>query len=242
VTSIERAKQFLAGKAKTTALIILPLAAAAVQAHAGTITFSYSPGAGSFISSGLGSTITSFINGVPFPTGISLNGSGSFLMTVGGVGGGGSTCADLCAGPAAFDSGAGVFPVDSIPVTYDFSVQDSNNDPLAWEVRVCMFTSGGGSACNSGAGVTPTKQTVTGGFNISGLLGKTLQFWSADLDVNFAANSTFSANDTVDINVPADTSIDIGPLGLPAPEPGTGWLMAGAAALLAGFRKRLRRR
>jgi len=248
MTSIERAKAFLSDKVKKTALIILPLAAATVNAHAGSITtptFSFNPDTSQFNCSGLCTASPSTINATPFVTGISVYGDTTFTVSSGGVGTG-QDCGDICAGFYASGSGAGVFPVDTLPVTYDFTVQDSNRDPMVWDVSACIETtttfvcdsaSGGiAGGSGSGGGAVP----VDGAFNISGLDGQTLTGWSANLTLDFASGFGYSANDTVTVSVPPDASVDLGPLN-EVPEPATGWMLAAAGGVWALLRKRVRR-
>jgi hypothetical protein len=240
VTSLERARAFLSSKAKKTALIILPLAAAAVQAHAGTITFNFASGAGSFSTSGgVVTPASSGLFATLFPTGISLYGDAVFTVTSSGGVGGGGPCTDACAGFFTFNTGSGTFPVDSLPVTYDFTLQASNGDPLNWNLNTCILTTG--FTCNSASGVTPSGGGVTpiiGNFNVSGLSGQVLQDWYVDLQVDFASNATFNTGDTITLGIPQGSSIDLGPLNQ-TPEPGTGWLLASAGVAFACFRRKL---
>src|ERR1700743_3361671 len=119
MTSTERAKSFLGKRLKQTALLILPLAAAAVQARA-DVTFSLT--SGFFIASGSAtpSVITPFSstplnNGV---NGISLSGDALFTAEPGSGGGSGNGglagCGAVCAGFFAFGGVDGTFNSDSL--------------------------------------------------------------------------------------------------------------------------------
>lgn len=248
MTSIERAKAFLNDKVKKTALVILPLAAATIHAHAGTITnptFSYDPISSSFNASGGATPSTTTLNGTPFVTGISLDGGLSgitFTMVSGGVATG-DACGNACAGFFASGSGAGVFPNDTLPVTYDFTLQASNGDPLVWTVGACISTTSG-EGCNSASGGIDSGGAATpvdGSFNISGLDGQTMTGWSAYLDADFASGWGYSSNDTITITVLPDSSVDLGPVNS-VPEPATGWMLVSAGGVFALMRRRFRRR
>jgi hypothetical protein len=239
----ERAKTFIRDRVKTTALLILPLAAAAVQAHAGSInpgpTFAFT--SGDFAGSDSASSTNSSLNWTIFTNGISLYGSTTFDLLTGGTGSG-ATCGDICAGMSASGGGFGSFTSDSYPINFDFTLQDSNNDPLHWELDACINDS-----CHSDSGTTgpaDSTQTIESSFNITGVNGILLNSWSASLTVDFGAGSEYSAKDTIELDIPSGSSIDFGapPVGPPVPEPGTGWMLATAGAALACFRRRLWRR
>jgi len=238
MTSIERAKAFLSDKVKKTALVILPLAAATLSAHAGTITPTFSLDSGSsFNASGAAIPSSSSVGAFTFPGGISLFGSSIFTVTSSGFGTG-SSCGNICTGFYAFGSGAGVFPSDTLPVTYDFNATASNEDLMVWDVYACIESTNGES-CNDVGGVTSGGE-VTGSFDISGLNGATLQSWFAGLQVDFASGWGYTSNDTITVDVPGVTSVDLGPASVP--EPATGWMLATAGGVWALLRRRYRRR
>jgi hypothetical protein len=236
----ERAIAFVRHKVKTTALVILPLAAAAVQAHAGSInpgpTFAFTNG--DFGASEIASSTTSSLSWTIFTNGISLYGGTTFDVLSGGTGSG-ATCGDICAGMSASGGGFGSFTSDSYPINFDFTLQDSNNDPLHWEVDACINDN-----CHSDSGTTgpaDSTQAIDSSFNITGVNGILLNSWSASLTVDFGAGYGYSANDTISLDIPPDSSVDFGaaPAGPPVPEPGTGWMLATAGAALGCFRRRI---
>jgi len=231
MTSTDRAKAFISNKLKRTALIILPLAAAAVQAHAGVI-FTLGSGGNPLQASGNATTSvttpfssTQILNGV---NGISLFGAATYTVNFSG-GNSGGTCQSVCAGFFAFGGGlgSGSFASDTLLTNYDFTVSDSNGDALNWSLDVQV----NGSE-NSTSGTAASGDEVTGGLTLSGLNGQTLESWSAELNVDFAGG--FNGGDTITVNIPGGASVDIGALSS-APEPGTGALMAIAGAALAGL-------
>jgi hypothetical protein len=231
MTSTDRAKAFISSKLKRTALIILPLAAAAVQAHAGVI-FSFS--GSTFSASGNATTPTAFLSGAQILNGVNgISLSGNTVFTTTSAGSGGSfACAGICAGYNTFGGGSGTFDFDTILVQYDFILSDSNGSPLNWSLGV------GINGINNSVGGTTLAggDEETGSFTISGLQGATLSSWNSFLQIDFVNN--YNSGDTITLNIPAGASVDIGAA---IPEPGTGSLMAIAGAALAGVAAMRRR-
>lgn len=229
MTSTERARAFIGNKLKRTALIILPLAAAAVQAHAGVI---FTLGSGSNPMQASGNTTTSvttpfsstpILNGVD---GISLFGAANYTVNFSGSGSNGiGSCQNVCGGFFTFGGGSGSFASDTLLTNYDFILSDSNGDPLVWFLSVQVNGSSG-----SANGTVASGTEVTNSLTLSGLNGQTLESWNASLQVDFGAG--FSSGDTLTVTIPGGASVDIGAV---TPEPGTGSLMAMAGAALAGF-------
>jgi hypothetical protein len=236
MTSTERAKAFISNKLKRTALIILPLAAAAVQAHAGVI-FTLNSGGNPMSASGSASTVTTtpfsssqILNGV---NGISLFGASTYTVSFSGLGASGSTCANVCGGFFVNGGGSGTFDSDTLLTNYDFILSDSNGAALQWSLQVDV---NGSTASTSGGAASGDE--ITGGITMSGLNGQTLDSWDAFLRVDFLGG--FNSGDTLTVNIPGGASVDIG--ASTTPEPGTGALMALAGAALAGvaaIRRRL---
>lgn len=237
MTSTERAKAFISNKLKRSALIILPLAAAAVQAHAG-VFFTLGSGGNPMLASGSATTVTTtpfsssqILNGV---NGISLFGASTYTIGISGSGISGSTCSNVCGGFFVAGGGTGSFDSDTLLTNYDFILSDSNGSAINWSLDIVV---NGSEAFTSG--VANNGDEVTGGITMSGLNGQGLENWSADLQVDFLGG--FNSGDTLTVNVPGGASVDIGALST-TPEPGTGALMALAGAALAGvaaIRRRL---
>jgi hypothetical protein len=230
MTSTERAKAFISNKLKRTALIILPLAAAAVQAHAGVI-FTLGSGSNPMQASGNATTnvttpfsSSQILDGV---NGISLFGAATYTANSSGLGSSGGSCANICGGFFTFGGGSGSFASDTLVTNYDFTVSDSNGNPLQWFLEVFIND----SFSNSTSGSAANGSEVTGSLNITGLNGVALTSWDAELEVDFGGAS-FAQGDTLTVTIPGGASVDIGAA---TPEPGTGSLMAIAAAALAGF-------
>jgi hypothetical protein len=231
MTSTERARAFISNKLKRTALIILPLAAAAVQAHAGVI-FTLGSGNGSMSASGNAATnvttpfsSTQILNGV---NGISLFGAATYTVNLSGGGTGapsGSFCQNVCGGFDAFGGGSGNFDADTLLTNYDFILSDNNGEAIQWSLFVQVNGSQG-----QANGIVTSGTEVINSLTLTGLSGQALESWTAELEVDFQGG-TFNPGDTLTVNIPGGASVDIGAV----PEPGTGALMAIAGAALAGF-------
>jgi hypothetical protein len=237
MSTSDRAKAFISNKLKRTALIILPLAAAAVQCHA---SVSFSLGSGFLNASGSALTVVnSAFSGVPIPNGvngIALAGGATFIASGSGTGAGGAAgCINLCAGFSADGSVSGSFDSDSLLVSYLFNLSASNSDSLDWFLFVFI---GGETA--SANGTTASGGQVDDSFTFTGLNGLSLPAgWNVELEVNF--HDDYNSGDSITVDVPAGTTVDIGAVSA-TPEPGTAGLLAIAGAALIGLRKRLLRR
>ncbi len=244
MSTSERAKAFVSNKLKRTALIILPLAAAAVHCQAG-VTFSLDNGS-SLNASGQGHATTqvnSALTGVPISNGvngISLFGGATYTATASGLGSDGTDpCHNICAGFTAFGNLTGTFDSDSLLVNFLFNVADSNNDSLHWALIVETdeprdFISNTATGTTAAGG-----DQVSGSFLLTGLQGHTPNSWFAELEVDFQHN--FANGATITIDIPQASTVDIGATS-GVPEPGTGWLLASAGVGAFGLRKRLFRR
>jgi hypothetical protein len=240
LNSLDRAKAFLKGKVARTALTILPLAAAAIQAHAGVILL----GSGGFNLSGSGFSLSpggassqalpaaGGITGIKFwgPSGgitITATSSGSNMCT---------SCYGLTAG-FGVDPNNKVFTSDSLLTHFDFTVTDSNNLPIAWQVLTNLNTSGGFFS-NSLAGQTlPGGNSVNTSFLITGLTGQTLNSWNLSLDVAFVGS--YNSGSSITLTIPSN-SVDVGGVS-GAPEPATWSLLVAGGGLLALFRRKYSR-
>jgi hypothetical protein len=241
MSTSDRAKAFVSNKLKRTALIILPLAAAAFHCQAGAI-FSLNNGS-SLNASGQGHATTqvnSPFTGVQISNGvngISLFGGATYTATASGLGTDGTDlCHNICAGFTAFGDLTGNFNSDSILVNFLFNVADSNNDSLHWALTVEVdaprdFASNTATGIIAGGG-----GQVSGSFLVTGLQGLTPNSWFAELQVDFEHN--FANGATVTIDIPQGSTVDIGATS-GVPEPGTGWLLASAGVAVFGLRKRL---
>jgi hypothetical protein len=246
MSTSDRAKAFISNKLKRTALIILPLAAAAVHCQGGVI-FSLD-NSSTLNASGQGHATThvnSPLTGVPISNGvngISLFGGATYTATASGLGTDGTDpCHNICAGFTAFGNVTGTFDSDSILVNFLFNVTDSNNDSLHWALDVNIDQSGTPDrAEHIATGVTAASGgQVSGSFLLTGLQGHTPSTWFAELEVDF--QHSFANGATVTIDIPQGSSVDIGATS-GVPEPGTGWLLASAGVTVFGLRKRLLRR
>lgn len=134
-----------------------------------------------------------------------------------------------------------IFTAPSVFTNFDFTLSDSNTDPIAWTVLTCIFASPTASGCSQASGTTGA-----GGGAVSGsvpsnaqsgfdLTGETFIGWESTLTVSFVGS--WSAGDTLILTVP-QTSIDLTGASS-TPEPTTAALAAaGAALLLTLFRFR----
>jgi hypothetical protein len=215
---IDKAKKLMLQTARTTALVIVPLAAA-VSAHANTIVpalptggFACSPNC-----SGGDSTITN-PNGL---TGVSFYGTADFYTSGGSFGFGFSA-----GGPFA-----GTLP-SPMPVSWDFELTSDPSVTIgSWSLTFTLSGFAAGSVTETGSGggtfigsdsfaVSPTVVT-------SGSLTET---------VTLSTNT--SGNGSVYLSVPPGTSFDFNSVS--TPEPGSAGLMAAGLALLAGWARKRR--
>src|SRR5579883_3499421 len=237
MTGLEKAKQFLKEKVGRTALVVLPLAVATVQAHAGVIVL----GSGSFNASGFGASVS---NPTPSNQSIPDNGSGvtglkfygdvtftaysgsSFAYISGHVTPG--SCVYICGGLTAngtFDPSS--YPNDVLVFNYKFSVSDNNGDTIYWSFNADAFGSSFTSQTNSGS--VASNSTVSGSIALGGLSGANITGWSTNREIDFG--SDYSAGDSLTLSIPQNSVDILGQAG--TPEPSTfGLLGIGSAALL----------
>jgi hypothetical protein len=239
MSKLERAKAFVANNLKRSALIIVPLAAVAIQCQA-SVTFSMD--GGSILASGGGvSTVVNnklagvqLLNGV---NGISLSGKGTFTASGSGLGNSGSfSCGAMCATFFAFGSVSGSFDSDSLLITYLINLSDNNNIPIDWSLDVVVAGKGTKVTGTTAAG----GETLDASFLVTDLSEASLPSgWEATFLADFRNN--FNGGDSIVVDVPSGTTVDIGAVSA-TPEPGTAGLLAIAGAALVGLRKRLLRR
>ncbi len=234
MTTSDRARAFLASKIKRTALVILPLAAAAVQCHA-TVTFGSSTG--SFNASGGSATpkpTVSVNTPYSFATvssgvdGMTVAGGATFTANAAGLGDSGhNACGVICGELAAAGSGSGIFDSDTLEVDYDFTLHSSTGNTLDWYLLVDV-----GGQQNTASSVSGDGQEVKGSFFLTGMQGVAASFnWNVDLFTDLF-NDVKSGN-SITLDIPVLTSIDIGAQVPPTtPEPGTWWLVSGAIGAL----------
>ncbi len=237
MTSTERAKAFLRRKLKQTALIILPLAAAAVSAHA-SVTFSVTNG--NMQSSGVSATTASGSTFTASPinngfNGLSIFGSATYIANTSGLGNQGvAECGSICGGFFADGTVDGTFDTDSTFVTFLFTPTASNGDSIDWDLLVNI-----GDASNSASGTVASGVTVNSNFLLTGLTANSLPTgWSAQLTVDF--HDAFAGGDSISLSIPSDSTVDIG-VQNPAPEPASLLLIGPALGGLFLFRRRLQR-
>jgi hypothetical protein len=125
MSSLERAKAFLATTGKRAALMVLPLAAAAVCAHAAKITpTTFTAGC----SGGIGTpTVTTGSepkgNGVEFTGSVACTGDVIFFQSSGGS--------------------ASIAPGDSIDVSWNFNVKEPADETVNWDLEVIGYSAKG---------------------------------------------------------------------------------------------------
>jgi hypothetical protein len=228
---VERAKSLMQKTARTTALVIVPLAAA-VSAHAGAIsalpTSNFScvtidNGASGGCSGGavqLGAS-----NGVAgvqlFTTGsISFSNSGGELIL--------STNGDI--------SGGTLLSGTTLPLAWDFILSPTGtSDLIGWQLVFTLDVSGSpiGSFTTSGLG----NGTITG----TGSLQTTAD---ASTNVSLIGDLTWTGDsnaDTIDVSVPGGSSFDFNSPG-GVPEPASTGLVAAGLAWLGWRLRKIRRR
>jgi hypothetical protein len=220
--SLERAKQFLAGKASKLAMAALPLAALAVTvpAKAGTILdttqcYTYSQSGGSCATVQAGPTGgNSQANWIQlYGQGSAFGSSGSYSLEFSPSGG----------------YASGSFTASSIPVSWDFFVYSSGtqvNYELIFafqELNYYTYDMSGSTTGSSGG------TEVTGSNFINVPSGGNATGWNIDL--SFYSSSPFS------VVVPSGSTADINPASA-TPEPATLLMTAAGGALLLLRRKK----
>jgi hypothetical protein len=238
MTSTDRAKAFINSKLKRTALIILPLAAATVQAHAGVI---FNPASGLFLASGNASTnvVTEF-SARPFTNGITVSGVATYTSNTNLPNGNNDApCANVCGGLFGEGPASGIFGPDPFPVSFDFILSDSNGLPIAWDIDI-EFDAGGQTFAVLRSGTSASGDETKGSQTFTGLNGRAAESWFVFFQASFVGE--FAKGDTITLNIPGNTSIDIGDASSAVPEPGTGMLLSIAGGALFGVRAIFRRR
>ncbi len=139
----------------------------------------------------------------------------------------------------------GVFTSPVLYTNYDFSLSDSNGDPIFWLVSSEYLLQIGPSLF--GGEVVQSGETAPGGGMVSGsapsnegnntdLTGLTL-FGTQVVQLIVAFDGSWNIGDTLTLTVPQG-SIDISGASNAVPEPATGTLLLTGGVLLAALRKR----
>lgn len=244
MTSVERAKRFLQGRAKRLALAAVPLAIAAAgvtTAHAGAILYSggkisvlASGASGSGIYPGTPSGGGGSFNFDPGTglTGVSLHGEAN----VSASGSGTDTLSWIYAGTAFGTPG-----VTSVPADWYFTLySDDASASLSWDLEIDFngtdavnsFTGSGLSGCTDfGCGVSsPANTFVT-------LPLESLSSYTVTLTATYDHPDSFGGEDV--INIPLPPTIDIDSADAPsAPEPASWMLMFTGAGVVLWKRRR----
>jgi hypothetical protein len=221
VNSLERAKLFLAKKASRLALAVLPLAAIAVPAHAG----SFSAG-GCGLMTGSGSCTVSQASS----TGGNSQANWLQMFGSGWAQSSGGWMAEFFASGGASGSLSG-----NVPVSWDFSVNNVLDPTVDWSVDFEVFYNMSGSQSiqtaefsQSGSGSTPFSASGSGLLSLPN--GAMLNGYSMDLFTSSSGAFT--------VDIPENLTMDLNPAS-GVPEPSTILLVsAGGAALLWRRRKK----
>lgn len=241
MSTLEKARAFAKRSALSTAMTILPLAMAALNANAAAVTLTpdtYSP---SVTVSGLFEEVSNFSflpTSVGDVDGQKLVGSGLFFTFLNGT----STQAVSSVTITGQGTGSGTFTSDAVGVKWDFTLSeiglipcedpcliDLNGAPIDWTLDFNIGHSGGtASFSTSGSG----SGQFTGSNQISGLSGISPQTWSIVLGVNYSGKTGVS------IDIPSNSLAIPGPLTNAIPEPATMALVSGGLLLLAVRRAR----
>jgi MYXO-CTERM domain-containing protein len=204
MTSLDRAKAFLASTGKCAALTVLPLAAAVVSAHAGSI----SPGL-LYPSCSGGSGYT---QGVVMGSGVEFTGSVTCPLD--------SVSFGVSGGAASFST------TETFPVSWDFNVAAPNGSLVTYDLDLYGFAGGGATVLQWG--VTGGAFIVDAG-NVDIVGSATIgppsaQMTSYDLDLDFGVSS--GTDPTVTINaLDLNVSSVPEPSALPLALPGLGLLL-----------------
>lgn len=229
MTSLDRAKRFLASKATKLALTIVPLAALTVSTPAAKASGTFSSGSCSVIQGA----------GVCQLQQAGLEGGDSGfnwleVFTTSAASPSGSNTVEL----KATGSASGTFGTNEVlPLSWDFFVSSSGGSgAFTWNlVDQLTFTAGGPIALNVGNSGS-FNQEINGSSSVTNLGDPlTLAGYSIDLTVT-GSNSNFF------VNIPGASTLDLNPAQQSAtPEPTTMILTGGAlvgAALLSRRRKK----
>jgi hypothetical protein len=235
MSSLDRAKKFLANKARTLALAVVPLAAATSEIQAAPLVLS-TQGVNctvtpyqAFTNSGSFCSVTS--NGIGQVDGInwvSIFGNSSVMYA------GGEDNYYEVSFYAQGSADQGESPSQFLPVSYDFTVGESfGNEVISWELMIALLDASSGGYTYSVSGSGTGRFTGAGIINFGSL---PIMRWNASLRVGALALSN-EAGFFVDI--PSGSTLDLNPVS-GVPEPST-WMLAltGGACLL--LRRRVRR-
>jgi hypothetical protein len=234
VNYVAKAKALMAKSARTTALVIMPLAAAA-SARAGTVslptgnfsceTASTAQGGGEPCSGG-DVQLTDPGNGL---AGLKMYTSGAQLLVISGSSG----SLDLTASGVVTGSSGSSFS-GSVPVSYDFTLGlPSGGEIESWFLNIYINGYGLFGASGSGSG------TFTGSGSIA-LSGSLVVGASVGEQVYLQVQGSPDAYQ-VSFDVPPD-SVDYNPsASVAAPEPASLGLIGTGLAFLSGFLRRRRR-
>jgi hypothetical protein len=231
MTSVDRAKRFLQQKARTLALTVVPLAAAAAGVaplQGGSLALT--PAECDAIPSGSGVFQITPCSSEQLPVGsngvqgIKLFGTGSTTSSSSGF-----LAMNLTTQGVASGTG-GV-----IPISYNFTLFDTFSNSMSWDV---FFDVAGNLADASGqAKGVSTGGTITGSFSVdASSIGNAFQYV---LHVE-AIEGASAADDTLKIDVPQN-SIDVNPVASVVPEPFPSAVCGMALLSLAWWKRRINR-
>jgi hypothetical protein len=219
MSSLERAKQFLAQKATRLALGVVPLAALAVSAVPAQASTIFQTGETcSVVGSGTCSVSqTGAVGGNPQANWVALTGSGTSTSSSG------SQILDF----DAIGTDAGTLTAGSVPVYWNFTLNPSSGSTVYWTVEETINFSSGGftEIIVDGNSSAPGQVTGTDSITIFGAIDVT----GYEIQLNTNGSTPYT------VNIPAG-SLDLNPGGVP--EPATLILVAGAGALLLLRRKK----
>lgn len=233
---VARAKSLLMGKARTGALLVLPLAAAVQYAQATVANSTSLPTGGYACTPGIGTCTggdqqLSPVNG--------LSGVGFFLTSPYSFNG--SSYLDFSStGPlTSTSSGGNLASGTTLTSDYNFSISNpSGGGTDSWSLIYEIFDSTTGrvallDSSSSGSGTGTFSRTFADQLTNTLTVGDTL-IVSADISLN-ASGGIFS------LSIPGGLTLDVGSGVSAAPEPST-LSFAGLALAIAGIWYRLRRR
>jgi hypothetical protein len=236
MSSLDRAKKFLASKARILALAVVPLAAVTDVAQAAPLTFSSS-----------GCSVNSLNNGQVA--------SGSFCevnLGTGGVdginsiavfGGGfvnfspfeGSNYGIEFSATGSGDGGES--PSGILPLAWDFSIGDAfNTTNLNWYLQFIFWGAGSGSYfyATSGSGTGQFK-----GSTVMEIASSGINAWNVSLQITGDVTEVLSGGGFA-VDIPPGTTLDVNPVGDAVPEPSSLLLALPAGAFLL-VRRRMKR-
>jgi hypothetical protein len=233
MSSLDRAKKFLASKARTLALAVVPLAAATSTIEAAPLQLSASGcqvnSIGSF-SSGFCTTSSVNPGGVDGINWIQIFGDGYAYSFSGGSFG---------IQFSAFGSGdGGDSPSGLMPLAWDFTISDAfDTQDISYYLSFEFFDNNSGSYFHSESGSGLGR--VTGKYSLaipnSGIIS-----WSVNLVVQGTTmNGEFSEGSSFFVDIPEGTTIDLNPVDATVPEPSSLLLaLPGGAYILLRRRRK----